>query len=171
MAARFDANGEFHGYRGTGTDVTAIMRAQEEHERLRQLESDIAHMNRRLGGDVSLNAHIREGDSGEWQDWLIDETPNQETQLADSQETDNRIQALHDALAVLNPRERRIFEARRLTDDPRTLAELACEYGVSCERVRQIEAKAVDKVRRRARIRLTELQQVATESLAANRAR
>jgi len=134
--------------------------------RLGVTEHDVVEMNRRLGGDVSLNAHIREGDSGEWQDWLIDETPNQETQLADSQETDNRIQALHDALAVLNPRERRIFEARRLTDDPRTLAELACEYGVSCERVRQIEAKAVDKVRRRARIRLTELQQVATESLA-----
>ena len=72
----------------------------------------------------------------------------------------------HDALTVLNPRERRIFEARRLTDDPVTLAELASEYGVSRERVRQIEANALHKVQRRVRIRLRELQQVATGSLA-----
>ena len=135
-------------------------------QRLGVTELDVVDMNRRLGGDVSLNAHIREGDSGEWQDSLIDETSNQETQLADSEETDNRLQALHDALTVLNPRERRIFEARRLTDDPVTLAELASEYGVSRERVRQIEANALHKVQRRVRIRLRELQQVATGSLA-----
>ena len=129
-------------------------------------ELDVVDMNRRLGGDVSLNAQIREGDSGEWQDWLIDETSNQETQLADSEETDNRLQALHDALTVLDPRERRIFEARRLADDPVTLAELASEYGLSCERVRQIEANALQKVQRRVRIRLMELQQVAMGSLA-----
>jgi len=135
--------------------------------RLGVTEQDVVDMNRRLSGDVSLNAAIRgDGDSGEWQDWLIDETANQETQLADSEETDNRLQALHDALTVLNPRERRIFEARHLTDDPVTLAELASEYGVSRERVRQIEATAFDKVQRRVRIRLTELQQVATKSLA-----
>ena len=134
--------------------------------RLGVSELDVVDMNRRLGGDVSLNAQIREGDSGEWQDWLIDETSNQETQLADSEETDNRLQALHDALTVLNPRERRIFEARRLTDDPVTLAELASEYGVSRERVRQIEANALHKVQRRVRIRLRELQQVSTGSLA-----
>jgi len=134
--------------------------------RLGVTELDVVDMNRRLGGDVSLNAQIREGDSGEWQDSLIDETSNQETQLADSEETDNRLQALHDALAVLNLRERRIFEARRLTDDPVTLAELASEYGVSRERVRQIEANALHKVQRRVRIRLRELQQVATGSLA-----
>jgi RNA polymerase sigma-32 factor len=138
--------------------------------RLGVTEQDVVDMNRRLSGDVSLNAAIRgDGDSGEWQDWLIDETANQETQLADSEETDNRLQALHDALTVLNPRERRIFEARHLTDDPVTLAELASEYGVSRERVRQIEANAFDKVQRRVRIRLTELQQVATESLAGER--
>jgi RNA polymerase sigma-32 factor len=134
--------------------------------RLGVTEQDVVDMNRRLGGDVSLNAQIREGDSGEWQDSLIDETSNQETQLADSEEKDNRLQALHDALAVLNPRERRIFEARRLTDDPVTLAELANEYDVSRERVRQIEANALQKVQRRVRIRLRELQQVATGSLA-----
>ena len=137
--------------------------------RLGVTELDVVDMNRRLSGDVSLNAHTREDGSYEWQDWLIDETSNQETQLADSEETDNRLQALHDALTVLNPRERRIFEARHLTDDPVTLAELASEYGVSRERVRQIEANAFDKVQRRVRIRLTELQQVATESLAGER--
>jgi RNA polymerase sigma factor (sigma-70 family) len=95
----------------------------------------------------SLNAPIRgDGDSGEWQDWLIDETANQEAQLADSEETDKRLQALNHPLTVLNPRERRIFEARRLTDDPVTLAELASEYGVSRERVRQIEANAFDRI-------------------------
>jgi RNA polymerase sigma-32 factor len=125
--------------------------------RLGVTEQDVVDMNRRLSGDVSLNATIRrDGDSGEWQDWLIDETANQETQFADSEETDKRLQALHDALTVLTPRERRVFEARDLTDDPVTLAELASEYGVSRERVRQIEANAFDKVQRRVRIRPTE---------------
>jgi RNA polymerase sigma-32 factor len=122
-------------------------------KRIGVTEQDVIDMKRRLSGDVSLNAPIREdGDSGEWQDWLIDEASNQETQLADSEEADNRHQALHDALTVLNRRERRIFEARHLTDDPVTLAELASEYAVSCERVRQIEASAFDKVQRRVRI-------------------
>jgi RNA polymerase sigma-32 factor len=134
--------------------------------RLGVTEQDVVDMNSRLGGDVSLNAPIRDANPGERQDWLVDETSNQEAQLADSEETNNRLQALHDALTVLTPRERRIFEARRLTDDPVTLAELASEYGVSRERVRQIETKALDKLQRRVRIRLTELQQVATERLA-----
>src|SRR5947207_976855 len=125
-------------------------------QRLGVTEVDVVDMNRRLSGDVSLNAQIREGDSGEWQDWLIDETSNQETQLADSEETCYRLQALHDALTVLNPRERRIFEARRLTDDPVTLAELASEFGVSCERLRQIETNALNKLQRRARNDRTE---------------
>jgi RNA polymerase sigma-32 factor len=125
--------------------------------RLGVTEQDVVDMNRRLGGDVSLNAAIRgDGASGEWQDWLVDETANQETQLADNEETDDRLQALRDALTVLNPRERRIFEARHLTDNPITLADLASEHGVSCERVRQIEARALDKVERRVRVRLTE---------------
>jgi RNA polymerase sigma-32 factor len=138
-------------------------------KRLGVTVQDVIDMNRRLSGDVSLNAPIREDDdSGEWQDWLIDETSNQETQLADSEETSNRVRALHDALTVLNRRERRIFEARRLTDDPVTTAELASEYGISRERVRQIEASAFDKVQRR----VTELEQVARRSaLPANRAR
>ena len=112
-------------------------------------EQDVVDMNRRLGGDVSLNAPIREdGDSGEWQDWLVDDvSTDQETRLAESEESDNRRKALGEALSVLNERERRIFEARRLADDPITLEDLAAEFGVSRERVRQIEARAFEKVR------------------------
>jgi RNA polymerase sigma-32 factor len=115
-------------------------------------EQDVIDMNRRLGGDASLNAPIREeGDSGEWQDWLVDESDNQETVLAASEEFGNRRKALSDALGVLNERERRIFEARRLADDPITLEELAEEFGVSRERVRQIEVRAFEKVQKAVR--------------------
>jgi len=110
-------------------------------------EKDVIDMNRRLGGDASLNAPIRaESESGEWQDWLVDERLDQETQLAQSEELDNRKRALGQALDVLNDRERRIFEARRLSDNPTTLEELAAEFGVSRERVRQIEVRAFEKV-------------------------
>ena len=81
-------------------------------------------MNRRLGGDASLNAPLREGGEGEWQDWLVDDSADQETLLADREESDARLGALRAALSVLNPRERRIFEARRLADEPITLEEL-----------------------------------------------
>ena len=103
-------------------------------------------MNRRLGGDASLNAPLREEGEGEWQDWLVDDTANQEDALADREEADARLGALRQALTVLNPRERRIFEARRLADDPITLEELSTEFGVSRERVRQIEVRAFEKV-------------------------
>ena len=110
-------------------------------------ETDVVDMNRRLGGDVSLNAMIREnGDSGEWQDWLIDESPDQETVFAASAEFDHRRKVLADALSVLDGRDRRIFEGRRLAGDPITLAELAAEFGLSRERVRQIEVRAFEKV-------------------------
>src|SRR5437867_9681028 len=110
-------------------------------------ETDVIYMNRRLGGDATLNAAIREnGNSGEWQDWLVDESPDQETTLAASEEFDNRRKTLSDALTVLNERERRIFETRRLAEDPLTLAELAEELGISRERVRQIEVRAFEKV-------------------------
>jgi RNA polymerase sigma-32 factor len=117
--------------------------------RLGVTEQDVIDMNRRLGGDASLNAPIREeGDSGEWQDWLLDDSPSQERILADSEEADNRHQALTSALSVLNERERRIFEARRLAEDPITLEDLATEFGVSRERVRQIEVRAFEKVQK-----------------------
>src|SRR5213594_2292903 len=111
-------------------------------------ETDVIYMNRRLGGDASLNAAIREedGDSGEWQDWLVDESPDQETTLAASEEFDNRRKMLSDALTVLNERERRIFETRRLAEKQITLAELAEEFGLCRERVRQIEVSAFEKV-------------------------
>jgi RNA polymerase sigma-32 factor len=111
-------------------------------------ETDVIDMSRRLGGDASLNAAIREdGDSGEWQDWLMDESPDQETTLAASEEFNNRRKTLSDALTVLNERERRIFEGRRLAEEQITLAELAEQLGISRERVRQIEVRAFEKVR------------------------
>jgi RNA polymerase sigma-32 factor len=118
-------------------------------KRLGVTTQDVIDMNRRLGGDASLNAPIREdGDSGEWQDWLADNSESQETVMAAHEELDNRRQALSSALSVLNDRERRIFEARRLADDPVTLEELAEEFGVSRERVRQIEVRAFEKVQK-----------------------
>ncbi|MGZ5803723.1 MAG: RNA polymerase sigma factor RpoH [Xanthobacteraceae bacterium] len=112
-------------------------------------EKDVVDMNRRLGGDMSLNAPIRnDGETGEWQDWLVDDSDNQETLMSEHEELDNRRQALQSALAVLNDRERRIFQARRLADEPVTLEELAEEFGVSRERVRQIEVRAFEKVQK-----------------------
>jgi RNA polymerase sigma-32 factor len=111
-------------------------------------EQDVVDMNRRLGGDSSLNAPIRQAGegSGEWQDWLVDNTASQESILLDEEESGNRLDALRQSLSVLNERERRIFEARRLRDDPSTLEELSTEFGVSRERVRQIEVRAFEKV-------------------------
>src|SRR5258705_2051425 len=106
-------------------------------------------MNRRLRGDVSLNAPIREdGDSREWQDRLVDDISDQETRLAENEESDNRRKALGEALSALNDRERRIFEARRLAEEPITLKELADEFGVSRERVRQIGVRAFENVQK-----------------------
>jgi RNA polymerase sigma-32 factor len=122
-------------------------------------ETDVIYMNRRLSGDASLNAAIREDeDSGEWQDWLVDESPNQETTLAASEEFDNRRKTLSDALTVLNERERRIFEARRLADDPITLEDLAAEFAVSRERVRQIEVRAFEKVQKAVKNRVAAME-------------
>jgi RNA polymerase sigma-32 factor len=133
-------------------------------KRLGVTEQDVVEMNRRLGGDVSLNAPIREdGDSGEWQDWLVDdETASQEARLVASEELDNRRKALGQAMSVLNDRERRIFEARRLADDPITLETLAEEFGVSRERVRQIEVRAFEKVQKAVKNRLAEIESPAT---------
>jgi RNA polymerase sigma-32 factor len=128
-------------------------------KRLGVTEQDVVDMNRRLSGDASLNAPIREdGDSGEWQDWLADESDSQETVLAESEELDNRRRALTQALDVLNERERRIFEARRLADDPVTLEDLAAEFGVSRERVRQIEVRAFEKVQKAVKNRVAAME-------------
>jgi RNA polymerase sigma-32 factor len=122
-------------------------------------EQNVVDMNRRLGGDVSLNAPIREeGDSGEWQDWLVDKISDQETRLAESEEADNRRKALGEALYVLNDRERRIFEARRLADEPIILGDLASEFGVSRERVRQIEVRAFEKMQKAVKNRVAAIE-------------
>jgi RNA polymerase sigma-32 factor len=128
-------------------------------KRLGVTEKDVVDMNRRLGGDSSLNAPIRDdGDSGEWQDWLADDSAGQEQILAENEELDNRRSALYHALTVLNDRERRIFQARRLADDPVTLEELASEFGVSRERVRQIEVRAFEKVQKAVKNRVAALE-------------
>jgi RNA polymerase sigma-32 factor len=129
-------------------------------KRLGVTEQDVVDMNRRLGGDVSLNSPIREeGDSGEWQDWLVDDGASQESRLVEDQEADNRHKALGHGLNVLNKRERRIFEARRLADEPITLEDLAEEFAISRERVRQIEARAFETVRKvvKTRVAATEI--------------
>ena len=111
-------------------------------------EAEVVSMNRRLSGDASLNAPIRatEGESGEWQDWLVDDSDNAEQMLVEQDELDNRRSMLSEAMNGLNERERRIFEARRLSDDPLTLEDLSAEFDISRERVRQIEVRAFEKV-------------------------
>jgi RNA polymerase sigma-32 factor len=126
-------------------------------ERLRVAELDVVEMNRRLRGDVSLNASTQaEIDAGEWQDNLVDDGASQEIYLAENEEADHRRRALREALTVLQDRERRIFEARRLADEPSTLDDLALELGISPERVRQIEVRAFAKVQEAARARFAE---------------
>jgi RNA polymerase sigma-32 factor len=124
-------------------------------QRLGVTQQDVIEMNRRMGGDASLNAPLREEGEGEWQDWLMDESPDQESLLLQREQADNRLGALRGALDVLNPRERRIFEARRLSDDPVTLENLSEEFGVSRERVRQIEVRAFEKVQQAVRANVT----------------
>src|SRR5689334_8259742 len=116
--------------------------------RLNVSEAEVVSMNRRLSGDASLNAPIRatEGESGEWQDWLVDDHESQEEMLIEQDELENRRAMLSGALSVLNERERRIFEARRLAEEPLTLEELSAEFDISRERVRQIEVRAFEKV-------------------------
>ena len=117
--------------------------------RLGVTEEDVISMNRRLAGDSSLNAPVRnDAESGEWMDWLVDETMNQEDRLAESEEKDQRHEMLTNALEGLNERERRVFEARRLAEDPLTLEQLSEEFGVSRERIRQIEVRAFEKVQK-----------------------
>ncbi|WP_137388138.1 RNA polymerase sigma factor RpoH [Rhodoligotrophos defluvii] len=114
-------------------------------------EEDVISMNRRLSGDASLNAPLRAESEGEWQDWLVDEEANQETKLADLEEMTVRQGLLARAMDKLNERERRIFEARRLSDEPLTLEDLSREFGVSRERIRQIEVRAFEKVQKAVR--------------------
>jgi len=116
-------------------------------------EEEVVSMNRRLSGDASLNAPIRatEGESGEWQDWLVDQSESQEEILVREDELDQRRAMLEGAMDVLNDREKRIFQARRLSEEPLTLEALSDEFDISRERVRQIEVRAFEKVQKAVR--------------------
>ncbi len=129
-------------------------------KRLGVTEQDVIDMNRRLGGDASLNAPIREdGDSGEWQDWLVDDSDSQESRSSPrARSWTTAARRCPTRLSVLNERERRIFEARRLADEPITLEDLAAEFGVSRERVRQIEVRAFEKVQKAVKNRVAAME-------------
>jgi RNA polymerase sigma-32 factor len=146
----------FFNLRRVKGQIQAIEEGELRPDQVKQIatklgvsEEDVISMNRRLGGDASLNAPVRaDSESGEWQDWLVDETPDQEEQLAESEELAMRRGLLGNALNTLTDRERQIFEARRLRDEPATLEDLSVEFGVSRERIRQIEVRAFEKVQR-----------------------
>ena len=114
-------------------------------------------MNRRLSApDNSLNAPVRADSEGEWQDWLVDDSDNQETVLAEAEDMGNRKQLLGDALKTLNERERHILIERRLKDEPTTLEELSQQYNISRERVRQIEVRAFEKLQKSMKTQVVE---------------
>jgi RNA polymerase sigma-32 factor len=146
----------FFNLRRTKSQLQALEEGDLKPEHVKKIatklgvtEEEVISMNRRLGGDSSLNAPIRaDSESGEWQDWLVDETPSQEERLVEDEEMLNRRSFLTSALTVLNDRERQIFEARRLRDEPATLEELSAEFNVSRERIRQIEVRAFEKVQK-----------------------
>src|SRR5665811_1312847 len=156
MATTANRKKLFFNLRKAKTKISVLDEGDMRHDQIETIAKrlgvttqDVIDMNRWLSGDASLNVPIREhSDSGEWQDWLVDEDASQETTLAARDEFDYRRKALASALSVLNDRERRIFEARRLAEDPITLADLASEFGVSRERVRQIDVSSLEKVRK-----------------------
>jgi RNA polymerase sigma-32 factor len=152
----------FFKLRRTKADISALEDGDlsPEHtamiaERLSVQENDVVEMNRRLGGDASLSALVNADEAGEVQDWLVDPASDPEAVFAERQEAGQRRQALAGALEVLNPRERYIFEARLLSEPSVRLEDLALKYGVSRERVRQIEIRAYEKVRAAASARVS----------------
>ena len=147
----------FFNLRKVKSQISALDEGDLNHEqaatiakRLNVSEAEVHSMNRRLSGDASLNAPIRasEGESGEWQDWLADDSESQESILVEQDELEQRRAMLNEALDILDEREKRIFQARRLSDDPLTLEQLSGEFGVSRERVRQLEVRAFEKVQK-----------------------
>ena len=120
-------------------------------------EQDVVSMNRRLASpDNSLNAPIRADSEGEWQDWLVDDTESQESELAEREDMSNRRHLLDTALKTLNERERHILIERRLKDEPTTLEELSQQYNISRERVRQIEVRAFEKLQKNMKQQIVE---------------
>ena len=156
----------FFNLRKAKSKISVINKGDMRHDQIETVakrfgvtKQDVIAMNGWFSGDASLNAPIRkDGDSGEWQDWLVDEAPDQETTLAARDEFDYRRKALASALSVLNDRERRIFEARRLAEDPITLADLAVEFGVSRERVRQIDVSSLEKAQKAVKNRIAAIE-------------
>ena len=145
----------FFNLRKAKNKIRALGDADLNPEQVRKIatelqvsEEEVLSMNQRMAGDASLNAPIKsaDGEGGQWQDWLVDDSDSQEEILIEEDEREQRSALLHDAMNVLNDRERRIFEARRLAEDPLTLEELSGEFDISRERVRQIEVRAFEKV-------------------------
>ena len=143
----------FFNLRKAKSQISALEDGDLRHDQVKLIahrlgvaEQEVIDMNRRMSGDASLNAPLRQEGEGEWQDWLVDDSSSQEANLVEQEESSNRLGALRMALNVLNDRERQIFEARRLVDEPITLEDLSERFGVSRERVRQIEVRAFEKV-------------------------
>ena len=146
----------FYNLRRLKSEMQAIEEGDLSPEAVKQIattlevtEQDVIYMNRRLEGpDHSLNAVLRSESDTEWQDWLIDDSASQETVLAEEDELDHRRGLLGAAMHVLNEREKRILTERRLKEEPTTLEDLSVHYGLSRERVRQIEVRAFKKLRK-----------------------
>jgi len=147
----------FFNLRKVKGQIKAIEEGDLNHEHVTQIaeklnvsEDEVISMNRRMSApDHSLNAPLRMDSDGEWQDWLVDEdSVDQETHLVEKDEFEIRQELLEQAMVTLNERERHILQERRLTDDPATLEDLSKEYGISRERVRQIEVRAFEKVQK-----------------------
>ena len=147
----------FFNLRRVKSEISALEEGDLHHEHVAQiatklgvLEAEVISMNRRLsGGDASLNAPMRADGESEWQDWLADDAQvSQETVVAEEEEKSIRMSLLEEAMTELTDRERHILTERRLKDDPTTLEELASQYGVSRERVRQIEVRAFEKLQK-----------------------
>ena len=155
----------FFNLRKAKSEISALDEGDLRPDQVRQiatklgvLDEEVVSMNRRLSGpDASLNAPLRADSENEWQDWLADDTAvSQETQLAEDEEREIRMGLLEEAMTELTDRERHILTERRLKDDPTTLEELAGEYGVSRERVRQIEVRAFEKLQKAMRAAASE---------------
>lgn len=147
----------FFNLRKAKSEISALEEGDLRPEQVRQiatklgvLDEEVISMNRRLaGGDASLNSPLRADSEAEWQDWLVDDTtPSQEHVVAETEERNIRMSLLEEAMTELSDRERHILTERRLKDEPTTLEELAAQYGVSRERVRQIEVRAFEKLQK-----------------------
>ena len=122
---------------------------KEISKRLDVDKSEVINMNRRMmGQEKSLNAPIKTGETDEWQDWLVDDSLDQELMVSQKQEYEDKKELLNDAMKILNEREKEIIEARRLSENPKTLEELSKKYKISRERIRQIETKAFEKLQK-----------------------